>query len=105
MQAFSRKNRGRKWKWWKQKVSWETYITKRTDKTLEEDIAVLKKINQFSQLKKEELTRSLQYYKNLDEQLKKVQVENNEFVQILIKNGIPQADVFSYKIDTTKYQH
>lgn len=70
--------------------------------TLEEDIAVLKKNKSTLSIKKEELARSLQYYNNLDEQLKKFQIKDNEFVQILIKNGIPQTDVFSYKIDTTK---
>ena len=62
----------------------------------------MKKNKSTLSIKKEELARSLQSYNNLDEQLKKFQIKDNEFVQILIKNGIPQTDVFSYKIDTTK---
>ena len=71
-------------------------------KTLEESIAELRKNKSILSIKKEELNRSLQYYKNLDEQLKKVQDEHNEFVEILLKNGIQQSDVFSYKIDISK---
>ena len=71
-------------------------------KTLEEEVAELKKKKTTLSIKKEELNRSLQYYTNIDEQLTKVQDASNEFVQILIKNGISQADVFTYKIDTTK---
>ena len=71
-------------------------------KTLEEEVAELKRNKTTLSIKREELNRSLQYYKNLDEQLKRVQEENSEFVQILTKNGIPQIDVFSYKIDTSK---
>ena len=71
-------------------------------KILEEEVAGLKKNKTSLSIKKEELNRSLQYYKNIDEQLTKVQDASNEFVQILIKNGISQADVFTYKIDTSK---
>jgi ABC-type lipoprotein export system ATPase subunit len=71
-------------------------------KTLEEEVAELKKNKTALSIKKEELNRSLQYYKNIDEQLTKAQAASNEFVQILIKNGILQADVFSFKIDTTQ---
>jgi energy-coupling factor transporter ATP-binding protein EcfA2 len=78
------------------------FLLREQIKTLEESIAELNQTKSTLTIKKEELNRSLQYYKNLDEQLKKVQDENNEFVQILIKNKIPQEDVFSYKIDTSK---
>lgn len=68
-------------------------------KKLEEDIAELKKKKSALSIKKEELNRASQSYKNLDEQLKKYQDVNGEFVQILSKYGINQSDIFSYKVD------
>jgi predicted ATPase len=69
---------------------------------LETEIAELKQKKSSLSIKKEELNRSLQYYKNLDEQLKKSQEEGNEFVQILKRNSISTDEVFAFKIDTTK---
>lgn len=71
-------------------------------KTLEEAIQELKKKKISLSIQKEELSRANQFYKNLDEQLKKYQDEQNEFVKILSKNGINQSVIFSYKIDTSK---
>jgi len=71
-------------------------------KLLEDDIENLKNKKSNHSIKKEELLRANQYYDNIDEQLKKVIQDNNEFVQILNKNNIPLADVISFKIDTSK---
>lgn len=71
-------------------------------KLLEDDIENLKNKKSNLSIKKEELLRANQYYDNIDEQLKKVIQDNNEFVQILNKNNIPLADVISFKIDTSK---
>ena len=68
---------------------------------LETEIADLKKNKSTLSIKKEELNRAVQFYNNLDDQLKKYKDVNNEFAQILAKNGLNQADIFSYKIDTS----
>lgn len=70
--------------------------------TLEEEIEQQKEKKANLSIKKEELNRTIQYYKNLDEQLKKIQDDSNEFVQVLSKHSINKTDVFSYQIDTTK---
>ncbi len=71
-------------------------------KDAEEEIATLKKDKSTFSVQQEELNRSLQYYKNLAEQLKKVNDPSNEFAANLLKNGVIPSDVFSYKIDLTK---
>lgn len=71
-------------------------------KTLEEEIEEQKRKKAVLSIKREELNRTIQHYKNLDEQLKKVQDDNNEFVQVLLKHNINKTDIFSYQIDTTK---
>lgn len=71
-------------------------------KEVEDEIATLKKDKSTFSVQQEELNRSLQYYKNLDEQLKKVNDPSNEFAANLLKNGVIPSDVFSYKIDLTK---
>lgn len=71
-------------------------------KTLEEEIEQQKEKKANLSIKKEELNRTIQYYKNLDEQLKKIQNDSNEFVQVLSKHSINKTDVFSYQIDTTQ---
>lgn len=52
--------------------------------------------------KREELYRTFQYYQNIDQQLKTIQAETNEHVQILIKYGIEISEIFSHRLDTTK---
>lgn len=69
---------------------------------LEEEIEVLGRRKSTLSINKEELKRTLRYYENIDEQLKRVTDEDNEFVQILRKNNIIQNEVFTYTIDTTK---
>jgi predicted ATPase len=71
-------------------------------KTLEEEITELRKKKTALAINKEELNRTLQFYKNIDDLLKKYQDVNNEFVQILIKNKIKQSAVFSYQIDASE---
>lgn len=70
--------------------------------TVESEIAELLKTKSSLTVKKEELSRAVQYYRNLDEQLKKAQDEKNEHIQVLLKNGITQSDIFSYTVDTSK---
>jgi len=69
---------------------------------LEEEIEVLGRRKSTLSINQEELKRTLRYYDNIDEQLRRVTDENNEFVQILRKNNIIQNEVFTYTIDTTK---
>ncbi len=69
---------------------------------LEEEIEVLGRRKSTLSINQEELKRTLRYYENIDEQLKRVTDEDNEFVQILRKNNIIQTEVFTYTIDTTK---
>ena len=71
-------------------------------KSLEEEIEGLKIERSGLSIRKEELDRTNQFFKNLDEQLRKYEDKENEFVKILTKNGIEQSDIFTYKIDTTK---
>ncbi len=71
-------------------------------KNLEEEITELKQKKSSLLVKKEELNRAIQYYKNLDDQLKQIQGPNNEHVHILTKNGIEPSYVFNYTIDTSK---
>ena len=68
----------------------------------EDEVEELKRKKTVLSISQEELKRALKYYENIDEQLKKVKEENNEFAQILKRAGIAQSDVLSYKIDTTK---
>lgn len=68
---------------------------------LEEEVVDLQKNKTGFSIKKEELARAVQFFKNLDDQLKKNQETTNEFTQILSKHGISYSDVFTYKIDTT----
>ncbi len=69
---------------------------------IEEEIEEQKRTRGTLLMKHEELSRTVQNYKSLDGQLKKVQDESNEFVQVLSKNNINKLDVFTYKIDTSK---
>ncbi|NCI48228.1 TrlF family AAA-like ATPase [Sediminibacterium soli] len=69
---------------------------------IEEEIKVLNGRKGTLSISQEELNRTLQYYTNLDGDLKKVSDTNGEFPKILVKNDIHPADVFSYKIDTSK---
>jgi predicted ATPase len=71
-------------------------------KNLEEEIEKLNQKKSSLSMKNEELNRSIQFYTNLNNQLKKVQDLNNEYVQIILRNGIELSDVFTYKIDTLK---
>lgn len=71
---------------------------------LEEEIEVLGRRKSTLSINQEELKRTLRYYDNIDEQLRRVTDENNEFVQILRKNNIIQNEVFTYTIDTTKIE-
>ena len=49
-------------------------------------------------LKKTELSRASQHYKNLNDQLAKAIDDKNEFVSILAKHNIKLKEVFSYKL-------
>ncbi len=69
-------------------------------KTLEEEILEHRKNKLALSIKSEELNRAIQFYKNLDEQLKKNIDTNNEFIKILTKHSISTSDVFSYSINT-----
>ena len=71
-------------------------------KILDEDIEIIKKERTTLSIKKEELQKTIQYYKNLDVNLKKIQDEENEYSKILIENSIDLNDVFSYNIDLSK---
>lgn len=71
-------------------------------KILEDEIDAKIKLKSILTIKKEELNRANQYFNNIDEQLKTVKSEGNEYVQILTKNDIILSDVFSYNIDTNK---
>lgn len=71
-------------------------------KNIEEEIEQQKEKKANLSIKKEELNRTTQYYKNIDEQLKKIQDDSNEFVQVLLKHNITKTDIFSYQINTTK---
>lgn len=70
-------------------------------KIIEDEIVVHKKDRGIFAIKQEELNRTLQYYKNLDEQLKKIQDPANEYLQILTKYNLNPSDVFSYAINTS----
>lgn len=70
-------------------------------KIIEEEIVVHKKDRGLLTIKLEELNRTVQYYKNLDEQLKKIQEPANEYSQILKKYNLNSSDVFSYTINTS----
>ncbi len=70
-------------------------------KIVEDEIVAHKKDRGILAIKQEELNRTLQYYKNLDEQLKKNQDPTNEYSQILTKYNLSPNDVFSYKINTS----
>jgi ABC-type lipoprotein export system ATPase subunit len=67
-------------------------------KSLEESIKEKKKNLTLVSLKNEELNRALKFYENLDEQLKKITDDKNEFVQILKKNNLSLDGIFNYKI-------
>lgn len=71
-------------------------------KTLEEEIAELKKKKIALTIKREELNRAAQYFTNLDEQLKKVFEPSQIHIDVLTKSGINPSDVFTYKLDTSK---
>lgn len=71
-------------------------------KKIEEDIDELKSERSILSIKQEELKKVIHNYQNLDRQLKKAQQLENEYVQILLKNGINQNDVFSYTINVSK---
>lgn len=70
-------------------------------KIVEDEIIAHKKDRGILAIKQEELNRTLQYYKNLDEQLKKIQDPTNEYSQILTKYNINPNDVFNYTINTS----
>src|SRR5665648_431545 len=70
-------------------------------KILEEEILNLKKERSSSLFKQEELNRALQYFKNIDGQLKKIQDPLNEYNIILDKHKLNKDDIFSYKIDVS----
>lgn len=70
-------------------------------KKIEDEIVAHKKDRGILTIKQEELNRTLQYYKNLDEQLKKIQEPTNEYFQILTKYNLNPVDVFSYTINTS----
>lgn len=71
-------------------------------KKAEEEINEQKTERAILILKQEELNKTLQYYKNIEEQLKKVKDQNNQYVQTLVKYNISSDEVFSFKIDTSK---
>ncbi len=71
-------------------------------KTLEEEIGNLQLSRTALTAKKEELNRTVQYYNSLDEKLKAIQADTNEYVQILLKHNIDKTAVFSYTIDSIK---
>ena len=70
-------------------------------KIVEDEIIAHKKDRGILAIKQEELNRTLQYYKNLDEQLKKIKDPTNEYSQILTKYNINPNDVFNYTINTS----
>ena len=70
-------------------------------KIVEDEIIAHKKDRGILAIKQEELNRTLKYYKNLDEQLKKIQDPTNEYSQILTKYNINPNDVFNYTINTS----
>lgn len=70
-------------------------------KVIEDEIVAHKKERSILTIKQEELNRALQYYKNLDEQLKKIQDPTNEYLQILTKYSLNPTEVFSYTINTS----
>ena len=70
-------------------------------KIVEDEIIAHKKDRGILAIKQEELNRTLKYYKNLDEQLKKIQDPTNEYSQILTKCNINPNDVFNYTINTS----
>lgn len=47
----------------------------------------------------EELSRAVQHFKNLNDQLHKLKEPSNEFINILVKNNIKIDTVFAFKID------
>lgn len=52
-------------------------------------------------IKLEELNRSLQFYSNLNDQLKKTKDQTNEFFSTLKKHGIDPDTVFAFQINTS----
>lgn len=68
--------------------------------SLEIEIADLKQRKSTLNLKKEELSRALQFYRNLGEQLSKIIDPQHEFAKILAQNSIELPKVFSYKLET-----
>lgn len=68
-------------------------------KIVEDEIVAHKKERGHLALKQEELNRTLQYYKNLDEQLKKNQDPANEYSLLLTKYNLKPTNVFSYTIN------
>ena len=73
-------------------------------KTLEEEIIIHKKERIALVLKQEELNRAFQYYKNLDEQLRKAQEDTNEYAIILKKYNLSRVNIFTFKIDITSIE-
>lgn len=69
---------------------------------IEEEIYTLKDEKSRLLVKQDELNRAIQFYKNLDNQLKKYQDIANEYVQILHENDLVLSEIFEYKIDTVK---
>lgn len=70
-------------------------------RSLETEIGKLNSDKTELVLKKEELSRATQYYKNIDEQLTKYKDPQNEYAAILTKNNINIADIFTYEINTS----
>lgn len=71
-------------------------------KSLEDETEALQAAKTELTAKREELTRALQYYNNLDEQLKLIRADNYEHAQVLVSHNLKVSDVFTYNIDTTK---
>lgn len=68
------------------------------------EVSTLQKTKSESAIRKEELSRTLQFYKNLKDQLSKYEDPQNEYVQILSKNSISISEVFKYEFDLSKIE-
>jgi energy-coupling factor transporter ATP-binding protein EcfA2 len=68
---------------------------------IESEVIAHKKELGILNVKQEELDKSLQYYINVDERLKKIQEPTHEYSVLLAKHNLKCSDVFIYKIDTT----
>jgi energy-coupling factor transporter ATP-binding protein EcfA2 len=73
-------------------------------KTTENEIINYRKDRTDKSIKFEELNRTVQYFKNLDENLKRVLEPTNENIIILEKYAFKKDEVFRYKIDTTSIE-